>query len=59
MLNYELFFNINFLSFLDLLIKELTLFKEFIDTNADYYFELKSKNKDKSLLALLHEDEDD
>jgi hypothetical protein len=44
---------------LDLLIKELTLFKEFIDTNADYYFELKAKNKDKSLLALLNEDEDD
>ena len=44
---------------LDLLIKELTLFKEFIDTNADYYFELKAKNKDKSLIELLNEDEDD
>jgi len=44
---------------LDLLIKELTLFKKFIDNNADYYFELKANNKDKSLLALLHEDEDD
>jgi len=44
---------------LNLLITELTLFKEFIDNNTDYYFELKAKNKDKSLLALLHEDEDD
>jgi len=44
---------------LNLLITELTLFKEFIDNNTDYYFELKAKNKDKSLIELLNEDEDD
>jgi hypothetical protein len=44
---------------LDLLIKELNLYKDFIDNNADYYLKLKENNKDKSLLALLNEDEDD
>jgi hypothetical protein len=44
---------------LDLLIKELNLLKDFIDNNAEYYFKLKENNKDKSLLALLNEDEDD
>jgi hypothetical protein len=44
---------------LDLLIKELTLFKSFIDNNANYYFELKKNNKPNSLAALLSEEDDD
>lgn len=45
---------------LDLLIKELTLFKEFIDNNSEYYFELKNNNKNNSsLVALLNEEDDD
>jgi len=44
---------------LNLLIKELILLKEFIDNNSDYYFELKLKNKDKSLLSILDEEDDD
>jgi len=46
---------------LNLLIKELNLFKDFINNNADYYFELKEKNKGgkKSILEMLNEDEDD
>jgi len=44
---------------LDLLIKELNLFKDFINNNTAYYFELKEKNKDKSILSMLKEDEDD
>jgi hypothetical protein len=44
---------------LELLIKELTLFKDFIDNNADYYFELKKNNKPNSLAALLSEEDDD
>lgn len=46
---------------IDLLIKELSLFRDFINNNANYYFELKEKNKDgkKSILEMLDEDEDD
>jgi len=44
---------------LDLLIKELISFKEFIDNNSEYYFELKKNNKNNDLIALLHEDDDD
>jgi len=46
---------------LDLLIKELNLFRDFINNNADYYLELKEKNKGgkKSILEMLNEDEDD
>jgi len=44
---------------LNLLIKELVLLKEFIDNNGDYYFELKSKNKGKSLLAMMDEEDED
>jgi len=46
---------------INLLIKELSLFKDFIDNNANYFFELKANNKDskKSILEMLNEDEDD
>jgi hypothetical protein len=44
---------------LNLLIKELTLLKEFMDNHHDYYFELKEKNKGKSLLAMMDEEDED
>lgn len=44
---------------LDLLIKELNLFKDFIDNNHSYYFKLKENSKHKDLLSRLAEEEDD
>jgi len=44
---------------IDLLIKELNIFKDFINNNSEYFLKLKENNKGKDILSRLEELEDD
>jgi hypothetical protein len=44
---------------IDLLIKELNLFRDFINNNSEYFLKLKEDNKDKDILSVLAEEDDD